>query len=184
MSSHLSDEAVAAFADGVLRGAARTRAAHHVETCAECRQAVRSQREAVFALRAAPTPALPAGLFERLQALPSVTPVSPLPTVTDEDGSMLLAAGPAPVAAIIPQAPVPAKKRGKSHGPRSHPFATGVAVVALAAGALAVSSVAGSDDATSGVNRGTDAGGHATVASDHQVATTPSAYMNALFAGR
>ena len=41
LPQHLSDEAVAAFADGVLGGSARERARQHVEECAECRTAVR-----------------------------------------------------------------------------------------------------------------------------------------------
>ena len=36
---HLSDEAVAAFADGVLSGHARERAARHLNECPECRGA-------------------------------------------------------------------------------------------------------------------------------------------------
>ena len=63
--SHLSDEAVAAFADGVLRGHARERASRHVEECTECHEAVRVQREAAWALRAAPAPQLPIDLAAR-----------------------------------------------------------------------------------------------------------------------
>jgi anti-sigma factor RsiW len=109
-STHLSDEAVAAFADGVLRGHARDRAARHVDSCPDCRSAVRSQREAVLALRAAPAPALPAGLFERLKELPAVTAVPSLPAHIAAEGSMLLASV-LPAAALIPQAPVPASRR-------------------------------------------------------------------------
>jgi anti-sigma factor RsiW len=66
---HLSDEAVAAFADGALADGARARAARHVAECAECAHAVAVQREAVWALRAAPAPALPGDLLERLRAV-------------------------------------------------------------------------------------------------------------------
>lgn len=144
-SQHLSDEAVAAFADGVLRGHARDRAARHVEGCTECRRAVRSQREAVLALRAAPAPSLPTGLFEKLRALPSTTPVETLPTVVADDGSTMLAtfAG-LPAAALVPTSPAPRT------GHRSRPLITGAAVVALAAGALAGVAVAGTSSAPAG----------------------------------
>jgi anti-sigma factor RsiW len=98
---HLSDEAVAAFADGVLRGPARERATRHTEKCRECRYAVKVQREAAWALRAAPTPALPVGLFERLQSVPQTTPIASTPTVIAPDGSTMLSTM-APMAALVP----------------------------------------------------------------------------------
>ena len=67
---HLSDEAVAAYADGVLGRTARMRAERHLADCPECAYAVSIQREAVFALRDAPPPALPSGLLDRLRAVP------------------------------------------------------------------------------------------------------------------
>lgn len=73
--SHLSDEAVAAFADGVLRDGARARAEQHLGACAECREAVRGQRVASAVLRAAPLPCLPTGLADRLRNLPGTTPL-------------------------------------------------------------------------------------------------------------
>lgn len=99
---HLSDEAVAAFADGVLRGLARERATRHTEKCRECRAAVRVQREAAWALRTAPAPALPVELFERLQSVPQTTPIAPSPTVIGPDGSTLLSTMAAPMAAFVP----------------------------------------------------------------------------------
>ncbi len=78
-TSHLSDEAVAAFADGVLREGARTRAEQHLSGCTECREAVRDQRAASAALRAAPLPCLPIGLADRLRNLPTTTSVPPSP---------------------------------------------------------------------------------------------------------
>lgn len=78
-TSHLSDEAVAAFADGVLRDGARTRAEQHLSGCAECREAVRDQRAASAVLRAAPLPCLPIGLADRLRNLPATTSVPPSP---------------------------------------------------------------------------------------------------------
>lgn len=78
-TSHLSDEAVAAFADGVLRDGARTRAEQHLSGCTECREAVRDQRAASAALRAAPLPCLPTGLADRLRNLATTTSMPPLP---------------------------------------------------------------------------------------------------------
>jgi len=64
---HLSDEAVAAYADGVLGRTARTRAERHLAECPECAYAVSIQREAVFALRGAPLPSLPNGVAHRFR---------------------------------------------------------------------------------------------------------------------
>jgi anti-sigma factor RsiW len=85
-SQHLSDEAVAAFADGVLSGFARDRASRHVAACAECAYAVAVQREAIWALRAAPPPPLPSGLVDRLRAVPMITPIDSVPSAVDADG--------------------------------------------------------------------------------------------------
>ena len=65
--SHLSDEAVAAFADGVLSDTARQRAQSHMAGCAECSEAVYGQRAARAALRSALQPA-PAGRAVRAPA--------------------------------------------------------------------------------------------------------------------
>ena len=132
-SQHLSDEAVAAFADGVLGGLARERAARHVDGCAECRAAVRVQREAAFALRAASSPHASAELFDRLRALPLTTPLTTLPTAIAADGSTVLATF-APMAALVPQE----AGRGPS---RVRPYMTTAAALTLA-GALAAGSVA------------------------------------------
>jgi anti-sigma factor RsiW len=135
---HLSDEAVAAFADGVLGGHARDRAARHTAECAECREAVQVQREAAYALRAAAAPPLPAGLFDRLREVPMTTPLTTLPTAVAPDGSTVLATF-APAAALVP---------GKSSPTgRARPYLTTAAVVALA-GALAAGSVAADRGAT------------------------------------
>jgi hypothetical protein len=131
-SQHLSDEAVAAFADGVLGGLARDRAARHVSSCAECRSAVRVQREAVLALRAAVAPQAPAELFDRLRAVPLTTPLRTLPTAIAADGSTMLATF-SPTAALVPD-------DSARHG-RMRPYATTAAVVALA-GVLTAGSVA------------------------------------------
>ena len=87
---HLSEDAVAAFADGVLSPAAAARAARHCRDCRECAEAVRGQREAVFLLRSAMAPSLPSGLLDRLSGLAMSTdlppPTSGLPTALDADG--------------------------------------------------------------------------------------------------
>jgi hypothetical protein len=158
---HLSDEAVAAFADGVLGGSARERARKHVDECAECRTAVRVQREAALALRAAPTPSLPTDLVSRLRSLPQTTPVSTLPTAIAPDGSTVLATKlMSPMSGFVPvhdPAPKDAHRRTK-------PIATAVAVAALA-GALTAGSVAGRADAparTGTGQPGTSDGGNTT----------------------
>ena len=68
--AHLSAEAVAAVADGVLSGAPLARAERHLGTCLDCAQEVVAQRQASFALRAADLPQLPVDLTERLLGLP------------------------------------------------------------------------------------------------------------------
>jgi hypothetical protein len=131
-SQHLSDEAVAAYADGVLTGHARERATRHANSCGECRQAVVVQREAVLALRAATAPALPTHLLDRLRSVPLTTPITTLPTVIAPDGTTMLATF-APMAALVPARPARTAHRAR-------PFVAGAAVMALA-GALAASSV-------------------------------------------
>jgi hypothetical protein len=157
---HLSDEAVAAFADGVLGGHARERARRHVEECAECRTAVRVQREAAVALRAAPAPALPIGLMARLCSLPQTTPISTLPTTVAADGSTVLATRlMTPMSPLVPsQTAQPTRSTQPTQSTRStegtqkvesrqdsnrrvKPIVTAVAVAALA-GALSAGSVA------------------------------------------
>ncbi len=133
-TQHLSDEAVAACADGVLTGHPRDRASRHVEECAECRTAVRVQREAAWALRAAPAPAVPSALAARLRSVPMTTPITTLPTVVAPDGSTMLATFAAPAAALVPAGPARGRRAGK-------PFVATAAVVALA-GALTAGSVA------------------------------------------
>jgi anti-sigma factor RsiW len=87
---HLSEDAVAAFADGVLSPAAAIRAERHCAECAECAAAVWGQREAAMMLRAAATPSMPSGLLDRLAGVPMSTPLPPplsgLPTVVGDDG--------------------------------------------------------------------------------------------------
>jgi anti-sigma factor RsiW len=131
-AQHLSDEAVAAFADGVLSGHARERATRHTAACGECAHAVKVQREAAWALRAAPAPCLPNGLLDRLRGVPHTTPITTLPTAIGPDGSTMLSTF-APMAALVPAA-----KTEPTH--RIRPIVTTAAVVALA-GALTAGSM-------------------------------------------
>ena len=135
-AQHLSDEAVAAFADGVLSGHARERAARHVNACRECREAVRIQREAAWALRSAGAPQLPGELLDRLRTVPLTTPITTLPTAVSPDGTTMLSTV-APMAALVPGQP------RRAH--RTRPYITTAAIVALA-GALAAGSVARDDE--------------------------------------
>jgi hypothetical protein len=137
---HLSDEAVAAFADGVLTGHARERAARHLSACAECRQAVTVQREAAQALRTAAAPALPTSLLDRLRTVPLTTPITTLPTAVAPDGSTVLSTF-APMAALIPEQRTPDKRRGRTY------FTT--AALVGAAGALVAGAVAANSGAAS-----------------------------------
>ena len=134
---HLSDEAIAAFADDVLTGHARERARRHTTTCAECNHAVAVQREAVWALRSAPAPSLPSGLLDRLRDVPVSTPIRRVPTVVDEQGTPMFATFGPSVAAFVPQ------RRGAAGAVSRHarPFALTAASVAFL-GALAGSAFA------------------------------------------
>ncbi|HEU5270744.1 MAG TPA: hypothetical protein VFU36_12530 [Jatrophihabitans sp.] len=93
---HLSEDAVAAFADGVLSAPAADRARRHCAECAECAEAVRAQREAALLLRTASNPSAPADLLNRLASVPMSTPLPPprggLPTVLGADGQPMFVA--------------------------------------------------------------------------------------------
>jgi anti-sigma factor RsiW len=136
---HLSDEAVAAFADGVLTGHARERATRHINSCAECAHAVKVQREAAFALRSAAAPALPSSLRERLRTVPQTTEIPTLPTTVAPDGTAMLSTF-APMAALVPA-------ESPRTGHRLRPFVTTAAIVAMA-GALTAGSVTSQDEPT------------------------------------
>jgi hypothetical protein len=144
-SQHLSDEAIAAFADGVLTGHARERAGRHAAACPECAYAVAVQREAVWALRAAPAPPLPTGLLDRLRSVPADTPIEVIPTAIGPDGSAMFAAfGTMTAAAIVPP------QRSESRGRRVRPMMMTAAAVAVA-GVVAVGSAAQGADSRSPV---------------------------------
>jgi hypothetical protein len=161
---HLSDEAVAAFADGVLAGLARTRASRHVAECAECRCAVQIQREAAGVLRAAAAPSLPSGLADRLRALPQLTPVSAVPMTFGPDGTPQFRAHgagrdipapispePAPIAAPIP----PAETRGAGFRLGRH-LPQRLGLLTAAAAVITISAVAaGSGGRTAAPGSGT-----------------------------
>lgn len=116
---HLSDEAIAAFADGVLIGAARTRAGRHTAECPECAHAVAVQREAVWALRSAPAPALPTGLLDRLRSVPADAPLPAAPAALSPEGSPVFASFGA-MAAFVPS--LPPKPARPTLGRRVWPF--------------------------------------------------------------
>lgn len=134
---HLSDEAIAAFADDVLTGHARERARRHTTACPECNHAVAVQREAVWALRAAAAPPLPIGLLDRLRDVPTTTPVNRVPTVIDEHGTPMFATFGAPMAAFVPE-PAKPHKRHRRIRPVAMTAAS-VAVVGALTGAVAAS---------------------------------------------
>lgn len=139
---HLSDEAVAAFADGALSATARSRAARHIAECSECANAVAVQREAVLALRAATVPSLPGGLLDRLRAVPTTTPLTQRPLALDPDGCAVFpafgtdAASPAEAKPPIPPTPAPmsAVRRHRPYGL----LTAAAAVVALGAAGVAL----------------------------------------------
>lgn len=130
---HLSDEAIAAYADGVLAPGARDRAARHLASCTECSHDVRRQYEARDALRAAAAPAAPSALLERLRQLPMTAPLSGPPalrTVVIGDGGapMFAAYGtvvPEPVVReprIPGQAPSPDAPMAADPAPERNPM--------------------------------------------------------------
>jgi hypothetical protein len=196
-SQHLSDEAVAAFADAVLTGAARERATRHVNGCPECGHAVAVQREAITALRAASAPALPGGRLDRLKHHPSTTPLDLVPTAMGPDGSTVFATfgSPSPsgrsvrspfgsartqfaaavpfgAAALVPAQPVPAQPAPGAAARRGlghGPMAFTVAALA-AAGVLAAGSVSHDAQTTQPVRTGAHIGGAA-------VRQNPSTYV-------
>lgn len=143
-AEHLSDEAVVAFADGALSVGARKRAARHVACCPECAHAVAVQREAVWALRTAPAPALPCSLLERLRAVPTTTPLREPPAGVGPDGSPEFPAFGTPADEADSQAPV--RHAEMSVARRSRPYGlltAAAAVVALGTAGITLASSGG-----------------------------------------
>lgn len=147
---HLSDQAVAACADGALSRAALERARRHLAGCPECAHAVAVQREAVWALRAAPAPELPTSLLDRLRDVPSTTPITRVPAAFDDRGNAMFptfgALGFAPATAGVgaaggTDAPPPAARH------RLRPLAMTAAAAALA-GAVTAGAVMVADNAS------------------------------------
>jgi hypothetical protein len=132
---HLSDEAIAAVADDVLSGHARERARRHISRCPECNYAVAVQREAVWALRAAPAPSLPSGLLDRLRDVPVKTPVTRIPTTVDSDGTAMFATSSGPAAALVAAKPTERPRRSRVF---TVAVASAAAVTVIAGGVLAV----------------------------------------------
>jgi hypothetical protein len=144
-AQHLGDEAVAAFADGALGGGARGRAARHVAHCPECARAVTVQREAVWALRAAPVPALPGGLLDRLRAVPSTTPLSGRPIALDTKGTAVFAAF-GTAASAEPEKPTP-ERPAPATARRMRPYGLLTAAAAVVALGAVGGTVAAASDA-------------------------------------
>lgn len=78
-SDHLSSDAIVAFVDGELAHGPRTRAAQHLQECAECSAQVVTQGQASTAVRVAPCPSLPTALLSRLGSIPQDTDLPGVP---------------------------------------------------------------------------------------------------------
>jgi hypothetical protein len=86
---HLSEDALAAYVDGILSPGADERAAKHLRSCAECRAAVDAQREAKALLGATPDPGLPAGLLAKLLDVPMTADLGGADRILAIDGDRL-----------------------------------------------------------------------------------------------
>jgi len=150
---HLSEDAVAAYADGVLAGAAATRAAKHTAECTECAEAVRTQRETALWLRTAGTPAIPAGLMDRLAGVPDSTPLPPphsgLPTALGPDGRPVFVAHQPP--AKRPEQEFTAQPRTQ---PNPHPHRRLLMPLGIVASAAVVVTAGAIGSSTSGAPSG------------------------------
>jgi anti-sigma factor RsiW len=143
-TQHLSDEAVAACADGVLGATATGRALRHLATCPECAQAVAAQREAVDALRTAPLPSLPTGLLDRLRAVPVTTSLSQPDVAIGPDGSTHFRTTPLGAFPSNPNtAPMAAALAAPVAGRRHLGFGALTAALVLAAGTAATGATVG-----------------------------------------
>jgi Putative zinc-finger len=86
---HLGEDALAAYVDGKLSPSADDRAARHLRSCAECRDAVDAEREAKVLLAATPDPELPAGLLAKLLDVPMTADIGTTDRILAIDGDML-----------------------------------------------------------------------------------------------
>jgi hypothetical protein len=141
---HLSEDAVAAFADGVLSAAAADRARRHCAECAECAEAVRAQRETALLLRTSSNPSMPADLLSRLATVPMSAPLPPprggLPIVLGADGRpMFVAHDPGNADWLAAVDPNPAGRPPHQPGPNpSHGHRRVLLPVGILASAAAV----------------------------------------------
>jgi hypothetical protein len=153
--SHLSAEAVAAHADGMLPRGPAARAERHLAECPECRTAVQEQREAVLALRLAPVPGVPSALMERLRTLPVTTPLSMPALLLSPDGQPSFPAySPQPQADAQAQPlhrPLPEREAPAQPAPQDPTGRVrGLGMFVIAAAVVTAGTVAASVAATSG----------------------------------
>ena len=174
---HLSEDAVAAFADGVLSAAAASRAQRHCAECAECADAVRGQREAAMMLRTAQAPALPSGLLDRLAGLPMSAPLPPprggLPTVLGADGKPVFVAHDVHKAAHAPGLPKPPEAPAQARHTHRR-TALPVTVLASAAAVVAAGTFGGQVSTLAAANRQPVAGAAANAAGALTGGQTPA----------
>jgi len=76
---HLAVDALVAFVDGELDGAARDRAAEHLVSCQTCAADVASQRQARSVVRSAAVPQVPGELLAALRAIPHTAGMPAIP---------------------------------------------------------------------------------------------------------
>jgi anti-sigma factor RsiW len=86
---HLAEDALAGYVDGILSPSADERAAKHLRSCAECREAVDAEREAKALLGATPDPQLPAGLLAKLLDVPMTADIGSTDRILAIDGEKL-----------------------------------------------------------------------------------------------
>jgi anti-sigma factor RsiW len=88
---HLMPDAVVAFVDGELSATAHHRAAAHLARCGFCALETYTQQQARMAVRAAEAPSAPAGLLDRLGAIPQEVdlPSAPDGLALDENGQFV-----------------------------------------------------------------------------------------------
>lgn len=150
---HLLPDAVVAFVDGELSRTAVDRVTAHLARCPWCAADINAQRQARAAVRAADTPAMPAGLLASLRAIPQEVdlPATPDGLAVTEDGQLVAVQRPDRVAfgSSVPlgSSPKLGESRnvlGRRPGRRAAQGA-GVVVSGLVLGALAFVNTGGSD---------------------------------------
>lgn len=88
---HLLPDAVVAFVDGELSATAHQRVTAHLARCGFCAFETYAQQQARMAVRGAEAPAAPAGLLDRLGAIPQEVdlPSAPDGLALDENGQFV-----------------------------------------------------------------------------------------------